>query len=88
MVRQSICHDDPSIFLMYNVAGTQYSDGVVGALVVHPLQTIVGWPEWDEDLLIQMADWYHTFSTELLELFMRVRALIRPFEPLSSPGIA
>ena len=40
-------------------AGTQYSDGVVGALVVHPSQTVVGWPEWDEDLLVQMADWYH-----------------------------
>ena len=48
----------------------------MGALVVHPSQTVVGWPEWDEDLLVQMADWYHTFSTELLELFMRVCTLI------------
>lgn len=72
-VRSSILHDGPSCYFKRVTAGTQYSDGVVGALVVHPSQDVVGWPAWDEDLLVQMADWYHTFSTELLELFMRVR---------------
>ncbi|VDB90104.1 unnamed protein product [Peniophora sp. CBMAI 1063] len=57
--------------LKSDIAGTQYSDGVVGALIVHPTQDVVGWPAWDEDLLVQMADWYHDFSTNLLELFMR-----------------
>lgn len=73
MVRSSIRHVCPGSLAETILAGTQYSDGVVGALIVHPSQDVVGWPEWDEDLLVQLADWYHTLSSELLELFMRVR---------------
>jgi hypothetical protein len=29
-------------------------------------------PSWDEDLVVQLADWYHTFTEDLLALYMRV----------------
>ncbi|KAI0033322.1 multicopper oxidase 3B [Vararia minispora EC-137] len=53
------------------IAGMQYTDGVTGAIVVHPTRNVSGIPSWDEDLAVQLADWYHTFSEELLALYMR-----------------
>ena len=46
---------------------TQYTDGVVGALVVHAKNESV--PSYDGDLVLQLSDLYHTFSTALLNLY-------------------
>ncbi|KAI0356871.1 hypothetical protein OH77DRAFT_1399973 [Trametes cingulata] len=48
-------------------AGTQYTDGITGALIVHAQNESV--PAYDGDLAIQMADLYHGFSPELLNLY-------------------
>jgi FtsP/CotA-like multicopper oxidase with cupredoxin domain len=61
------------IILILFIAGMQYTDGVTGALVVHPTRNTLGVPSWDEDLVVQLADWYHTFSEDLLALYTRVR---------------
>ncbi|KAF8524707.1 multicopper oxidase 2A [Hysterangium stoloniferum] len=45
---------------------TQYTDGITGALIVHPSTTPSGFPSWDEELMVQMADWYHDMSEDLL----------------------
>ncbi|KZT04954.1 multicopper oxidase [Laetiporus sulphureus 93-53] len=47
--------------------GTQYVDGITGALVVHGKDEEV--PSYDEDLVIQISDLYHGFSTDLLEYY-------------------
>lgn len=45
---------------------TQYTDGVTGALIVHPtFPDPPGFPTWDEELVIELTDVYHTFSTIL-----------------------
>ncbi|KAI1782831.1 multicopper oxidase [Ganoderma leucocontextum] len=46
---------------------TQYTDGIVGALVVHAKNESV--PSYDGDLVIQLSDLYHTFSPALLNLY-------------------
>ncbi|KAJ8482097.1 hypothetical protein ONZ51_g5584 [Trametes cubensis] len=48
-------------------AGTQYTDGITGALIVHAKNESV--PAYDGDLAIQLADLYHGFSPELLNLY-------------------
>ncbi|KAL1948428.1 hypothetical protein VTO73DRAFT_12503 [Trametes versicolor] len=48
-------------------AGTQYTDGITGALIVHAKNESV--PASDGDLAIQMADLYHGFSPALLNLY-------------------
>ncbi|KAI0634300.1 multicopper oxidase-domain-containing protein [Trametes polyzona] len=48
-------------------AGTQYTDGITGALIVHGKNESV--PAYDGDLAIQMADLYHGFSSDLLNLY-------------------
>ncbi|KIJ37532.1 multicopper oxidase [Sphaerobolus stellatus SS14] len=46
---------------------TQSTDGVSGALVVHPtLLPPLDFPTWDEDVVVQVADWYHDSSEDLL----------------------
>ncbi|KAI0649905.1 multicopper oxidase-domain-containing protein [Trametes meyenii] len=50
-------------------AGTQYTDGITGALIVHAAQNASepeAVPAYDGDLVIQMADLYHGFSPALL----------------------
>ncbi|KAH9927903.1 Cupredoxin [Epithele typhae] len=48
-------------------AGTQYTDGITGALVVHSKNESV--PVYDGDLVLQLADLYHTLSPALLNLY-------------------
>ncbi|KAI0325354.1 hypothetical protein GY45DRAFT_1261010 [Cubamyces sp. BRFM 1775] len=48
-------------------AGTQYTDGITGALIVHAKNESV--PTYDGDIAIQLADLYHGFSPELLNLY-------------------
>ncbi|OBZ76092.1 Acid phosphatase [Grifola frondosa] len=48
-------------------SGTQYTDGITGALIVHGKNESV--PPYDEDLVIQMSDLYHDFSPALLNLY-------------------
>ncbi|KAI0942998.1 hypothetical protein AcV7_002262 [Taiwanofungus camphoratus] len=48
-------------------AGTQYTDGIVGALVVHGKNESV--PSYDGDLVLQLSDLYHGFSAALLNYY-------------------
>ncbi|KAI0063945.1 hypothetical protein BV25DRAFT_1801547 [Artomyces pyxidatus] len=50
---------------------TQYTDGVTGALIVHPTAPAPsGLPQWDEEIVIHMADWYHNMSSDLLAEYL------------------
>ncbi|GJE96101.1 multicopper oxidase [Phanerochaete sordida] len=50
---------------------TQYTDGITGALIVHPTApNPPGLPTWDEELVVQLTDVYHTFSTVLNEQYL------------------
>ncbi|KAH9980737.1 multicopper oxidase-domain-containing protein [Russula compacta] len=60
----------------YHAHSTQYTDGVTGALIVHPTQNTSTLPTYDDEIVIQMADLYHNLSQILLA------------EYLSSAGIA
>lgn len=81
---------------------TQYTDGITGALIIHPVfaspnttTSIPGapttlappadFPTWEQgsELVVQMADLYHTFSAELAAGYLSVRAAYR----LSSFGL-
>ncbi|TBU24763.1 multicopper oxidase [Dichomitus squalens] len=46
---------------------TQYTDGIVGAFVVHAKNESV--PSYDGDLVIQMSDLYHGWSPDLLAFY-------------------
>ncbi|PCH37424.1 multicopper oxidase [Wolfiporia cocos MD-104 SS10] len=46
---------------------TQYTDGIVGALIVHSKEEDV--PTYDEDLVLQLSDLYHGFSPDILEYY-------------------
>ncbi|KAI0705390.1 multicopper oxidase [Earliella scabrosa] len=48
-------------------AGTQYTDGITGALIVHGANESI--PAHDGDLVIQMADLYHDLSPALLNFY-------------------
>ncbi|KAJ3484465.1 hypothetical protein NLI96_g5633 [Meripilus lineatus] len=50
---------------------TQYADGITGALIVHPSEpSPPDFPTWDQDLVVQMNDWYHTFSSQLSAAYL------------------
>ncbi|KAH9960009.1 multicopper oxidase 2A [Russula dissimulans] len=49
---------------------TQYTDGVTGALIVHPTQNPSTLPAYDSEIVIQMADLYHNFSQVLLAEYL------------------
>ena len=54
--------------------GPQYTDGIVGALIVYPTAAPpANFPTWDYDLVVQVSDWYHTLATILEEQFLSVR---------------
>ncbi|KAF8589080.1 multicopper oxidase [Ramaria rubella] len=68
---------------------TQYTDGVSGALIVHPtVAHPLGLPTWDEELVVQMADWYHDVSGVLLKKYLApgIPDLERGFEPVPDGG--
>ncbi|KAH8994229.1 multicopper oxidase 2A [Lactarius akahatsu] len=49
------------------VLSTQYTDGITGALIVHPTaQNPTTLPAYDDEIVIQMADLYHDESQVLL----------------------
>lgn len=48
-------------------ADTQYTDGVVGALIVHSRDEQV--PSYDGDIALQLSDYYHGLSADLLEYY-------------------
>ena len=55
------------------LASTQYTDGVTGALIVYPTDPAPkGFPSWDQELVVQLSDLYHTFSSELLAAYLSV----------------
>ncbi|GJJ09696.1 hypothetical protein Clacol_003920 [Clathrus columnatus] len=58
----------PSVIFMDRLGGnsTQYSDGITGALIVNPTESPLDFPTWDEELVIQLSDWYHDMSEALL----------------------
>ncbi|KAM0753984.1 hypothetical protein T439DRAFT_169004 [Meredithblackwellia eburnea MCA 4105] len=47
---------------------TQYTDGITGALVVHGQNETI--PQYDGELVFQLADLYHGFSTDLLQQYL------------------
>lgn len=51
---------------------TQYTDGIEGALIVHPRSYPQGFPTWDEDLVVELTDVYHLFSTNISSQYLSV----------------
>nr|AAS21670.1 multicopper oxidase 4B [Phanerodontia chrysosporium] len=49
---------------------TQYTDGVTGALIVHPRKYPRGFPTWDEDIVVELTDIYHAFSATILSEYL------------------
>lgn len=79
----------------YRDYSTQYTDGVTGALIVHGKNESV--PSYDAELVVQLSDLYHGFSTNLLRQYLSVSLrmgaavgsrdmleLVRPFSPFES----
>ncbi|KAH9991861.1 multicopper oxidase 2A [Russula vinacea] len=52
------------------IVSTQYTDGVTGALIVHPTQNTSALPAYDSEIVIQMADLYHNQSHVLLAEYL------------------
>ncbi|CAL1697520.1 unnamed protein product [Somion occarium] len=60
---------------------SHYTDGITGALIVYPSDPAPrGFPTWDQDLVVQVNDLYHTFSSVLLA------AYLSPFGIDGTPG--
>ncbi|KAI0092238.1 multicopper oxidase 2A [Irpex rosettiformis] len=79
------CGIPPGQFLVYNFTlgefygttwyhshfSTQYTDGLTGALVIHPTDPAPkNIPKWDGEIMVQMTDVYHNFSQELLNAYL------------------
>ncbi|KZT43398.1 hypothetical protein SISSUDRAFT_978652 [Sistotremastrum suecicum HHB10207 ss-3] len=55
----------------YHAHSTQYSDGITGALIVYPTASNPpSIPKYDQDLVVELSDWYHDFSTDLLAQYL------------------
>ena len=53
--------------------GAQYTDGIAGALIVYPTAAAPSdFPTWDQEIVIELNDWYHTLATTLEEEFLSV----------------
>ena len=68
-------------------ADTQYTDGVTGALIVYPTAAATApadFPTWDHELVVEMSDLYHTFSSELLADYLSVGPPARTSRPRQS----
>ncbi|GAA5919729.1 hypothetical protein JCM5296_000104 [Sporobolomyces johnsonii] len=48
--------------------GTQYTDGIIGALIVHPRNQSA--PTYDGEISLQIGDLYHRFSSDLLQQYL------------------
>lgn len=77
-------HTDCEIVSLYfinhyshHIDRMQYSDGIVGGIVVHPTAPPPpGLPLWDEDLLVILQDWYHVYTEALLVEYFSVSFII------------
>ncbi|EKM52908.1 uncharacterized protein PHACADRAFT_100639 [Phanerochaete carnosa HHB-10118-sp] len=49
---------------------TQYTDGIEGALIIHPTSYPSNFPTWDEDLVVELADVYHTISSTIVSEYL------------------
>ena len=57
----------------HDIDSTQYTDGISGSLIVHPTAPSPSdFPAWDDELVVQMADWYHEMSGVLLAEYFAV----------------
>ncbi|KAJ3034587.1 hypothetical protein HDV00_004859 [Rhizophlyctis rosea] len=50
-------------------ASTQYSDGIVGPLIIHSANDPLN-GSFDQDMIVMVSDWYHDFSQELLVKYL------------------
>jgi len=51
----------------------QYTDGVIGPLIVHPTAgNPPAIPAYDEEIIIQLSDWYHQLANTYLNTFLSV----------------
>ena len=51
----------------------------LGALIVHPSDPAPkGFPTWDEELVVELSDVYHTFSAAIAQQYLAV-CIIHPF---------
>lgn len=50
--------------------GTQYNDGLVGPFIVHAPEEAAIQKSYDFDQVILLQDWYHDFSTGLLDEYL------------------
>ncbi|KIP03947.1 ferroxidase/laccase group [Phlebiopsis gigantea 11061_1 CR5-6] len=58
---------------------TQYTDGISGALIVHPSDPAPkGFPTWDEELVVELSDVYHTFSAAIVEQYLTGTGPVQP----------
>ena len=68
-----VCVQDVRVSHVAMIDSTQYTDGITGALLVHPFEpSPPDFPTWDQELVVQMNDWYHTFSTKLSAAYLSV----------------
>ncbi|KZS96979.1 extracellular multicopper oxidase [Sistotremastrum niveocremeum HHB9708] len=68
-------HSFPQAYLLRILTprsdSTQYSDGITGALIVYPTASNPpSIPKYDQDLVVELSDWYHDFSTDLLAQYL------------------
>ncbi|GJE96134.1 multicopper oxidase [Phanerochaete sordida] len=59
---------------------TQYTDGEAGALIVHPKAYPAGFPTWDEDLVLQLADNYHELSAAIIPSYLNGGGRLAPIQ--------
>ncbi|ORY66655.1 Cupredoxin [Leucosporidium creatinivorum] len=52
---------------------TQYTDGVTGAFIVHGKNETV--PSYDAEIVVQLSDLYHGFSTDLLRQYLSTQGM-------------
>jgi len=50
--------------------GTQYSDGLVGPLIIHAPEEKTAQQEYDVDQVVLLSDWYHDLSAALLPAYL------------------
>ncbi|GJE96139.1 multicopper oxidase [Phanerochaete sordida] len=64
----------------WHALDTQYTDGIEGALIVHPRAYPKGFPTWDEDLVVELTDVYHTLSAAIAQQYVTGDGPIAPLE--------
>ncbi|EKM52861.1 uncharacterized protein PHACADRAFT_100787 [Phanerochaete carnosa HHB-10118-sp] len=65
---------------LWYLVDTQYTDGIEGALIVHPRSYPRKFPTWDEDLVVELADVYHTFSTTIASQILFGGGTLNPLQ--------